>query len=401
LQALLGASVLLAGCMTAPSATPPASPASPAAPATDAPTPAPTADLAALEGWLPMTGQGSLSGLVPTDVVWTGSRFVALAHGGDEDVILASTDGRAWSRVFALGADGRIASIAVGNGRVVAMGSVGDWPASWSSKDGLSWRNSWVVLPVGRPTTGGSVAATDATSSGTRFVAVGREDPPCQFDCGVEPTRALGWTSRDGRNWTVWPEQPGLEPGGMNAIARTEAGFVAGGVDGRRPALWSSPDGSSWSRAAVAPIPDPDADPSFSASIVALATDDGTIVCIATSIGLGPGGAPVVLAWWSADGLAWQSAAIPDATPVIAEGVAHTPTGFVATGRAWSGAAGRYVVAAWTSHDGQDWSSAAAPDGLVDFAPTVIASSPTIDVAVGLTEAGASSPSTTLRWRPA
>ena len=83
---------------------------------------------------------------------------------------------------------------------------------------------------------------------GSGWLAVGREDPACQVNCGLEPVRSLAWTSRDGLSWEVVPDQEALLGGGMNAVSAFDGGYVAAGVSAGHAAIWTSPDGATWSR---------------------------------------------------------------------------------------------------------------------------------------------------------
>ena len=85
------------------------------------------------------------------------------------------------------------------------------------------------------------------------------------------PARATAWASRDGVTWTRATDNDDMDVGpcfdtgetpdcgGMNAVVATGSGFAAvgevrTGIDGQppQPAAWTSKDGLTWTRAAVA-----------------------------------------------------------------------------------------------------------------------------------------------------
>lgn len=126
--------------------------------------------------------------------------------------------------------------------------------AGWSATDdafetgtrGLNWTISGMassgdrIVAVGSAGYGAGSPVPDATFDGDRFAAV--------------------WTSTDGITWTRLPHDEtvfgGLQDGvqSMAAVAATRSGFVAVGAaeegEDFDAAVWTSPDGLSWTRVA-------------------------------------------------------------------------------------------------------------------------------------------------------
>jgi hypothetical protein len=336
----------------------------------------------ALGSWTPVPDQDAIRGVRFDDVAWTGMRFVAVGTPPAGSVaFFDSPDGLAWHRQADLGVAERPARLAAGRHGVVAVGTVDDRPASWFSPDGLAWSRSGDTFAV--PDSGtDTVAVSDVVGTDGGWLAVGREDPSCNTNCGFSPVRALTWTSADGVRWTLVAGQTSLADGGMSAVTRTNDGFVAVGVSSRHAAIWSSSDGSAWSRVADDPMfhPQSDTDGMAWSAAVGVTAGPGMVVVLGSALGAGPGGAPSALAWRSNDGRTWAPAIVEDPTPDYGASVATTIDGFLATGRAWRD---DWLQVVWASTDGRTWqaiSSARAPDG---FNPAALAASPKIEVAVG------------------
>ena len=197
-------------------------------------------------------------------VVVGGPGFVTVgsdASGGDGDIaVWTSPDGVTWTRVppdpAIFGGDGDqwAADVAAGDLGVIAVGSdfrsgYGD-AAVWTSADGLAWTriaNDDEVL--GGP---GAEYMWSVTTGGPGVVAVGS----AWF--GIDQYRAATWTSPDGATWTRTPEDPALTGSNgkatfMFGVAASSAGVVAVGYESTLgldadPAVWTSPDGVTWSR---------------------------------------------------------------------------------------------------------------------------------------------------------
>jgi hypothetical protein len=341
-------------------------------------------------GWSRVPAQPSVTGVQFQQVVWTGTRFVALASAGDGagTVILDSPDGLTWNRQSTAAADELPAALAAGSRGVVALVASDDHVAAWFSPDGLAWTERPDAIPA--PATAGADAApTLFTVKGlvateTGWLAVGREDPVCQLDCGTDPVRPLAWSSADGLTWTSIPAVGSA--GGMDAVTRGTDGFVAVGLGKSRAAVWTSPEGATWTPVADSPIfrPRPASDPSFWVEMNGVAADHGVVVAVGND---GPqgGGDNSARAWWSADGRTWSEATGQWFEGGQVFGLASTPNGFVAVGPSMSS---RCIGGIWESADGRAWTCAASEPAFAGFGPYAAAASPSVVIAVGLDAAG-------------
>jgi hypothetical protein len=296
-------------------------------------------------------------------------------------VFLTSANGTTWKQRTVAG--GFPARIAAGPDGLVAVGAVNGRLASWTSADGRAWKrhvNGFPSAPDGSDPGEAWVQVTDVVATDHGWLAVGRRDPACQFDCGLTPVRAYVWVSTNGSRWTRVRDQRAFKGGGMNAVARSDDGFVAVGVASGRAAIWTSRDGRTWSRIPDAPKFRSPSNPSLSATGVA--TRDGMVVAVGTVFGHD---ASRVRAWWSPDGRKWSRASVEKADGGQVFGVTSTPAGFLATGPSGDPSCRGGI---WASADGRAWRCVAKARRLAGFGPYAAASSGEVDVAVGLTDAG-------------
>ncbi len=330
--------------------------------------------------WAPVPSQEAVSGVQLQDVVWTGSRFVAVGGALDGDhVFLNSPDGLTWHRQASGGGTDAPGRLATGPGGLVAVGTIDDRPASWTSSDGLAWTEHADAFPV--PALGtDDIEVTDVIATDDGWLAVGRRDPACRLNCGLDPIRAYVWTSSDGARWTKLDDQAPLEGGGIEAVARTDGEFVAAGVVSGRAAIWTSPDGSTWTR-----VPD---DPMFG-DVAALGTQatgvaarDGVVAVLGISAGEAARG---VRAWWSTAGTTWSEGSVETPANGQVFSVTATPSGFLAAGPSGDSSC---LGGIWDSTDGRAWRCVATDPAFAGFGPYAVAASDTLEVAVGLGVAG-------------
>lgn len=236
--------------------------------------------------------------------------------------------------------DPGLRDVAARGNRVVIVGRDETGPMAW-------WGNPTTGL---RPATnrgvfaGAGLAAVTATASG--FVAVGTDDS------GAKP-RAAVWSSADGSTWTRVPDGPALFvgsstpigpngeriAGGMRDIAPGGPGLVAVGNTcdewaACTAAVWWSPDGITWSRGDTASVKG----------------GPGSIA-VGPSGMLAVGGGSILA---STDGMTWTS-------PLLAAGtgpfdrVAASATGFVALQASRPEGATDPLPGLWASADGVTW----------------------------------------------
>lgn len=385
---VVGAILVVGACDSAPTASPNATPTpfatipptgappSVTPEATVTPTTAPTLPVSA-GPWQPAAVQDSVSNSQFQDVVWTGTGFVAVGFGLDGGgTFLRSSDGKTWKSGTSGPGSGPPSDIAAGPNGIVAIGTLDEKTASWFSTDGIHWQYHLKVFPK---SLGASdlVTVTDVVATPTGWLAVGRDDEACFVACESNTQRAMVWTSTDGLSWTR-VRSAALPGGGMNSVTATEGGFVAGGDSEGRAAFWTSPDGLTWAR-----VPDPGfGAEGESISVVGVAAAGGTIVAV--GMARSDTGSDVV-AWSSTDGQTWTPSSVESPQEGQVFNVAAVPTGFLATGPSGEASC---LGGIWWSPDGAAWTCEATDPAFATFGPYAAAGSPTVEIAVGLTEVG-------------
>jgi len=224
-----------------------------------------------------------------------------------------------------------MSSVTVGGPGLVAVGADGQVAAVWTSTDGVTWTRA-PHDPEAFGTGKVPDSATEmegVTAGGPGLVAVGSVDEGVE-----EQSRSAVWTSVDGITWTRVPHDEaifgrvGIQ--GMASVTSGGPGLVAVGIDepnsteamgGARAAVWTSPDGVTWSR-----VPDDEA-------IFGGGEGDETHMDDVTAAGSGliAVGSTV---WTSPDGITWTR--VPDADAIFGigemESVIAAGLGLVAVG---------------------------------------------------------------------
>jgi hypothetical protein len=145
-----------------------------------------------------------------------------------------------------------------------AVGWMADRPmgAVWTSVDGITWSRvphdpavvgHWPTTSPGNEPFGWGLSAQmrDITPGGPGLVVVGN------IYRGAGPTFGAVWTSPDGLRWTLAADQ--IEASWISAVTEGGPGLVAVGAAGmalgnprdagdQDAAVWTSPDGTTWSR---------------------------------------------------------------------------------------------------------------------------------------------------------
>ena len=115
----------------------------------------------------------------------------------------------------------------------------------------------------------------------------------------------------------------------------------------------------------------------------------GVAAVVGWAYGVGPGGEPEVIAWWSPDGRTWKTAPVDLGLGGQVFSVAATPSGFLATGPSGEPKLpGRHLGDGRRAGMGLRRRRIPHSTG---FGPYAAAGSPTTEIAVGLTSAGGDS----------
>jgi hypothetical protein len=315
---------------------------------------------ASLDGWRPAVPADTVAASEIEGLTWTGSRFVAVNEYPDAPAFMESPDGINWSVQHSDPA-WHPASIRILDGAVYALGRLGEPPASWRSSDG----SSWTRVPA--------IPGVDVVATDHGWVAVGGLDTQiCPGSC--PPIRGLAWTSADGRAWVKAPRQASLEHAFLRAIVPNGNAYLAAGEIDGHGALWSSPDGGTWTRVGVATVGG-HRDRLFSVGGLAWLGD--TLVLVGSD---NTQDSTQAGAYWSVGNLSsWHPADIEGARGSQMIGLSDRGPQLLAFGPS-----GGCPGGIWSTSDGRRWSCVARGDRIADFLPWAVASSSSVEVAAGI-----------------
>jgi hypothetical protein len=321
---------------------------------------------------------GSVAGAAEPEVAVTGvavggGKLVAVGSAGGYPAVWSSTGSGAWSRGSGAapgvlqrpGLQG-LDNVAHGAAGWLAVGGVSggtsQHPVVVTSADGLSWQAADGEGTFAAPGTFTAQAAAGPAG----YVIVGEQALPAQTRISrkqrqVIPGRtvAAAWWSAGLSGWARAGDAGNGDldgPGGprqMVAVTASGRGFVAVGSAGGRPAAWTSADGRRW-RAVGVPLP--------------AGASGGTLEEIAARgsgvVAAGMAGA-VPFAVVSGDGgTTWRAATLGTpggaaVSPMSVTALVAAGTGFTMAGT--SGSAGNTDVVLWSSADGNAWKASTPP----------------------------------------
>ena len=247
-----------------------------------------------------------------------------------------------------------------------------------SSDGGATWRLASVRAPGGGPPPLGHPASRLAGGPGG-WVAVGPQ--------------AI-WTSPDGLTWTlaathgVTPQRPGDQ---LLVLTSTAQGYLAAGVTpasggGTQAVIWTSKDGLTWQRKTAAQLGLTALGAAAQGIVYATARGDDTVI----SGGVASGGTTVSAAWLSTDGgSAWQAVTIPanHRADASISGLGFDGSGLIAV-RPGQAAPGGSDGVVYFSPNGQAWQYAGTIDAAGGWSPSVVKGSGNGFVVTGQTSAG-------------
>ena len=287
-----------------------------ASPSSTASAPSPTATPAALgQTWATVPLTGELAGARFRGMIAFQGGFVAVGTSGPTPGVAtawSSPDGLSWTKhILPMPQAGpsTAAQIVVGPNGPLAFGtrmnSKGQTiPAVWSSPDlGGVW--SETDLPAPPPLAPGQpgifqpqVAASGPAGVVVVATCVGEAPGP---QC---PASTYLWQSADGLAWRLvtFPE----DHVSLSALVAAGPRFVLGGArnKGLDPAIWTSPDGITWTSAGT--LPDGGRAPNGDTLWVnAIGVGPSGIIALSAHAGM----SVIARAWASTDGRSWQVAA--------------------------------------------------------------------------------------------
>ena len=239
--------------------------------------------------------------------VVTDDAFFFVADGND---VWASEAGSTWQRLTDRARDedlraGQILAVVIGGPGLIAVGSDN---TAWYSEDGSEWALAEVPAP---PTASFEeqgfpapiVEMQGVAGNAGTYVAWGTATSVNEFDERVQET--VLWTSADGRSWAYVPDQADLAP--LRSVAAGPGGFVATDVnsgDGPR-AIRLSANGRSWETVASFESSRPSADAGLVASVAG--SSGGYVVAGGDGVcAIGPCPAAAAAIWTSPDGRSWS-----------------------------------------------------------------------------------------------
>jgi hypothetical protein len=335
------------------------------------------------------------------------------------DSVAVVTPVGGWSRVpsdeAVFGGEGSqtIFSVTAGGPGVVAVGSdggTGPWDvlgsdtdaAVWTSPDGFTWSR----VTHDETVFGGEDGQVmrSVIVGGPGLVAVGWDGQGILAD---DPNlEAAIWTSVDGYTWSRVPHEDDVFGGAwIEAVTVGGPGLVAvGGTGGYNTgsdaAVWTSPDGFTWSR-----VPhDESVFGTDTGQFISDVTAGGPgLVAVGSGGGIGPwdhNNGTHAAVWTSVDGTTWSR--VPNDDALLATGgnpapmlsVAAGGPGLVAVGPDnWT--AGQARTPVWTSPDGFTWTRVPDDEAVRGVMFDVIAGGPGL-IAVG--SGGGTNRSTPVVW---
>ncbi len=322
----------------------------------------------------------SLSPLLAT----SGARLFVLGSGGQQGSrtleVRSSSDGLIWERLAVSGIENDFVSrqaIGDGSGGLIVVGeltpSESVIPQIWLAPDGHTFTRAQVDLsklalgPGAGGIGGGSGEIVAVAGHAGRLAALGDHDF-LSLDKSAGEVRSLdAWHSTDGRSWTR-VDLPGSDGYQARSMTTWGNGFAALGSQAKDPeyAVWTSPDGIVWHRAATVPG-------LSGASIVEV---PGRLVVLGsrkdTSLGMVPASwsSPDAISWTESDppvsgvGASFDSATVVGGT-IVAIGQSHVGNTDTEPGSPTQPPL--VPPSAWVSSDGSSWRLLGAAPGYLPY----------------------------------
>ncbi|MFH1331223.1 MAG: hypothetical protein ABIJ48_11295 [Actinomycetota bacterium] len=244
---------------------------------------------------------GGDGGQSVSDVVAIGSGYVAVGISGS-DMVWTSPDGIAWTAQPATGLAGALLLHveAASDGTLVGVGRKPGPQAfaAWTSPDGIDWT---MQPPAGGAVPAGGQQVHDLAVYPGGYVAVG------SVALSGTDADAAWWTSPDGITWTAGSlAEPGVQQ--MLSVAVSDNVMVAAGETRPNTGIWTAPVGGTFTRADDPELTTAvsDFDPGNTAArVFAWDVTAGGPGFVAVGADQTTAGTSVAAVWTSSDGSQW------------------------------------------------------------------------------------------------
>jgi hypothetical protein len=233
---------------------------------------------------------------------------------------------------------------------------------STSSTDGLHWTAVRPLDTEGAPYLGQG-PLTEVVEGPAGLLAVGWNMVGV---CGGPPTVAALWTSPDGLTWSRVQLPADFASASVYTVDAGSTGYIATGTlkNGVTQAVWLSTDGRSWHQV---PLPKP----TSGVVVVDGATDfaGGYVLSGAQRIDLGCGESEFTPSlWWSAAGKSWTRSKLSGALPAGSAWVTVSRISdhaLMAIATEWNQTTPVSSKQVWFTTDGRSWDLVASPSSLL------------------------------------
>ncbi|MGA2512906.1 MAG: hypothetical protein ABSG37_04745 [Candidatus Limnocylindrales bacterium] len=234
------------------------------------------------------------------------------------------------------------------------------------SADGLHWTAGRPMDVEGLPDASEGVAVTQVLDGPSGLLAVGEAFPP--LICGGPPTVYALWTSPDGLTWTRVQPPADFASASVYTVDAGSIGYIASGTlkDGVTQAVWLSGDGRSWRQVPLTKA-------TFGEFVVdgATAFAAGYVVSGTVVGNEGCGGGTDLYTpslWWSADGTSWTRSKLTGAVPARDAWITVSRVSdhaLMALASRWDDASQTNLQQIWVTSDGQAWNLVKSPSSML------------------------------------
>lgn len=353
LLVVLAAGGLVSGCSVT------AAPPSPTATAT--PSPSPSASTQASASPTPQSTPAPLSsiGTAPAGT-WSGIQWIAAGAVFPQTPVPSTTTGD-WQVSLFGWSQGYVGFRTAFDDSSLTQAPTVDM-VSTASADGLHWTAGRPIDIEGLTDVVDITAVLEGPSG---LLAVGYHPPTT---CGGPSTVEALWTSPDGLTWTRVQSPAFFTSASVYTVDAGSTGYIASGTlkDGVTQAVWLSADGRSWRQVALTKA-------TFGNFVVDGATDfaAGYVISGTVASNGGCGGEASVFTpslWWSANGTSWTRSKLTGAGPASDAWVTVnriSDHALMAIASRWDDTSQTYDQLVWVTSDGRTWNVVKSPSTML------------------------------------